>query len=265
MSPSTIRVLSSKSESESESEHHRHTGAIVGGVVGGVVGLALFASILAWWYRRRQNKRNAEKFDRNFDSDKVVQGRVRTIRPRVFGSRLHKSQASGARSLSDVESTHDDEDDGMGGRLAGTSVGGGVISPYSLFKPNEGDVKHPPTSVGRSKSLKTKMFGFEERQKEKTHKTQHQHDRSSAALAKEGEISTPVAGRSSISHAHRLSVSNPDPGVEDIPRSGEKGSLRVAENAGGVDTGGMENPPAYDTLVGEGQRTTNVSGGEGKT
>ncbi|KAL0059313.1 hypothetical protein AAF712_013940 [Marasmius tenuissimus] len=231
MSPSTIRVFSSKSESESESEHHRHTGAIVGGVVGGVVGLALLAAMLVWGYRRR----------------------------------LHKSQPSGARSLSDIEAAHEDEDDEMGGRIAGTSVGGGVISPYSLFKPDEGDIKRPLASVGHPKSLKTKVVGFEDRQNEKPHKTKHQYDPSSAALAKEGEISTPVAGRSSISHTHRLSVSNPDPGVEDIPRSGEKRSLQVAENAGAIDTGDTENPPAYDTLVGEGQRTTNVSGGEGKT
>ncbi|KAJ8089886.1 hypothetical protein PM082_018464 [Marasmius tenuissimus] len=263
MSPSTIRVFSSKSESESESEHHRHTGAIVGGVVGGVVGLALLAAMLVWGYRRRQKKRKAKKFDGNFDRDKVVQGRVRTIRPRVFGSRLHKSQPSGARSLSDIEAAHEDEDDETGGRIAGTSVGGGVISPYSLFKPDEGDIKRPLASVGHPKSLKTKVVDFEDRQNEKPHETKHQYDPSSAALAKEGEISTPVAGRSSISHTHRLSVSNPDPGVEDIPRSGEKRSLQVAENAGGIND--TENPPAYDTLVGEGQRTTNVSGGEGKT
>ncbi|KAL0056960.1 hypothetical protein AAF712_016422 [Marasmius tenuissimus] len=93
-----------------------NTGAIVGGVVGGVAGVAIFALLLVWGYKRWRRRRDLEAFDGNFDPDRIVASR-------------HRNQESIAPTLPDMAQY----DDGMGGRLAGTTVGGGVVSPYPLF------------------------------------------------------------------------------------------------------------------------------------
>lgn len=76
--------------------------------------------------RRERQKRLEKAFDGNFDPDHTST---------VVGSTYHDKpgrKATAAGTLPDVGVNVDNEDDGMGGRLAGAAIGAGVISPYVL-------------------------------------------------------------------------------------------------------------------------------------
>jgi len=100
----------------------------VGGVVGGVVALALLG-VLIWFLLKRAKQRRVEKeFDGNFDPDRFT-------RP---------APGDEGGTLPNVGPT--DDDDGVGGRLGASAMGGGVISPYALYQPTGGS--SPPHSAG---------------------------------------------------------------------------------------------------------------------
>ncbi|KAK1223165.1 hypothetical protein PQX77_013962 [Marasmius sp. AFHP31] len=122
-----------------------NAGAIVGGVVGGVAGVAILTLILVWGYKRWKRRRDLEAFDGNFDPDRVVASDTDAIRPAstLFGN--SKNQDAIGPTLPDMAQY----DDGMGGRLAGAAVGGGVVSPYPLFGgPGQQYANAPPSQHG---------------------------------------------------------------------------------------------------------------------
>nr|GAT54359.1 predicted protein [Mycena chlorophos] len=92
-----------------------HAGAIAGGVVGGIAALLILV-FLIWFLRKRAKERHeAELFDGNFDPSKTTNPTL----PRV-------SNAAGEAGTPMAEY----EDDGVGGRLAASTVGGGVVTPF---------------------------------------------------------------------------------------------------------------------------------------
>jgi len=116
-----------------------HTGAIVGGAVGGGIALILLLILTVVLCRRsRQRRRSLDAFDGNFDPDRVV-----TQKP-------PKGEPKGLRkqgpTLPNIAPTADD-DDGMGGRLAGAGVGAGVIAPYPLYHPTTATTTTLPPSM----------------------------------------------------------------------------------------------------------------------
>lgn len=101
--------------------------AIVGGVVGGLAALILLGVVAVFYIRRQRQKRIEKEFDGNFDPSATDK------RSSTFNS------IRGPVTTGDIGGTlpnvvNDDEllDDGMGGRLAPSVVGGGVISPFNL-------------------------------------------------------------------------------------------------------------------------------------
>ncbi|KAK0449719.1 uncharacterized protein EV420DRAFT_761296 [Desarmillaria tabescens] len=107
----SIVAPSSSSSSASSSSSSSHTGAIVGGTIGGIAGLAVVLALLLFLYKRRQNDLFTEKFDGNFDPDRIV------ARTPDMGLNLDDEH---------------DQDDGMGGRLGGAEIGAGVVSPFPI-------------------------------------------------------------------------------------------------------------------------------------
>ncbi|KAH8825572.1 hypothetical protein DL96DRAFT_1609307 [Flagelloscypha sp. PMI_526] len=117
------------------------TGAIVGGVIGGVALLVVILALGIWYLRKRRREKEFDAFDGNFDPSKFVAN-------------------SGGGTLPDIDL--DDAppgappDDGMGGRLAGSDVGGGVVTPYpygstpygqEMTQHNMGRTGSPPLSA----------------------------------------------------------------------------------------------------------------------
>lgn len=132
------------STSPDDSNSSSNTGAIAGGVVGGVVGLALLG-VLVWFLLRRAKERRLEKeFDGNFDPDRFA-------RPSVGGGTLPQMGPA------------EEEDDGVGGRLGASAVGGGVVSPYALYQPTsppQHSAGSPPPMSQRSHDGTTSSSGY---------------------------------------------------------------------------------------------------------
>ncbi|KAF7347653.1 RecA family ATPase [Mycena venus] len=82
----------------------------------GIVGGALF------WFRRRSRYKN--EFDGNFDPARVTSTRPISSDPEM----IQNHTGGGTLPRMDLE---DDEDDGMGGRLPHSTVGGGIITPFA--------------------------------------------------------------------------------------------------------------------------------------
>ncbi|KIK61674.1 hypothetical protein GYMLUDRAFT_571084 [Collybiopsis luxurians FD-317 M1] len=120
----TVTAASNSSSSKST------TGKIVGGAVGGGAGALILILILTiWWRRHRQRQRSLDAFDGNFDPDRIV-----TQKPVKGEPKALRGQGP---TLPDIPTSGLDnaDDDGMGGRLAGTAVGAGVVAPYQLYHP----------------------------------------------------------------------------------------------------------------------------------
>ncbi|KAJ7142084.1 hypothetical protein C8R43DRAFT_580839 [Mycena crocata] len=110
----TIPAGSTITPSTPAAKSNSHTGAIAGGVVGGIAALVL--AVLGIWFVRKRSKerRLKEAFDGNFDPG-------RTTGPTL----PHVTQDGGELGM------QEEGDDGMGGRLAGSSIGGGVVTPFT--------------------------------------------------------------------------------------------------------------------------------------
>ncbi|THU80827.1 hypothetical protein K435DRAFT_873954 [Dendrothele bispora CBS 962.96] len=110
--PGTTIISNTTSDSSNFSSSSSNPGAIVGGVVGGVIGL--IASILLTWgiMRWRRNCYNGA-LDGNFDPD----------HPNPLMAQLN--------------------DDGMGGCLNASTVGGGIVAPYPLYHPSSASPTSP--------------------------------------------------------------------------------------------------------------------------
>ncbi|KAH6907083.1 hypothetical protein BKA70DRAFT_1386260 [Coprinopsis sp. MPI-PUGE-AT-0042] len=118
-----------------------NVGAIVGGVVGGIAALLAIGALIFFLLRRRRNNFDKE-FDGNFDPDYVSKhgtGPTAFATGAIGGSGHRKSGSlekagrqrvnlNGANRAS-LEAALA-EDDGMGGRLDASTVGGGVLSPF---------------------------------------------------------------------------------------------------------------------------------------
>lgn len=112
--------------------------AIVGGTVGGkslstsltfhsfpspaVVGLALLMLLAFFYVRHQRQKRIEREFDGNFDPAATDKR----------SSHMNSIRGAAGGTLPNVGTDEELLDDGMGGRLAGTVVGGGVVSPFIL-------------------------------------------------------------------------------------------------------------------------------------
>ncbi|KAJ6520033.1 hypothetical protein C8R45DRAFT_45037 [Mycena sanguinolenta] len=96
-----------------------HTGAIVGGVIGGLAFLTVVGGVIFWFHRR---SRYRSEFDGNFDP-----ARVTSTRPVSSGPEMIQHIGGGTLPRLDI----DDEDDGMGGRLPHSTVGGGIVTPFA--------------------------------------------------------------------------------------------------------------------------------------
>ncbi|KAF5377753.1 hypothetical protein D9757_008063 [Collybiopsis confluens] len=120
--------------SESSGSSDSHTGAIVGGAVGGGAGLIIIVLLITiWWKRHRQRQRSLDAFDGNFNPDRIVTQKPVKGEPKDFRGQ--------GPTLPDIPNTGL-EDDGMGGRLAGSMVGAGVVSPYPLYQPTHDGSSH---------------------------------------------------------------------------------------------------------------------------
>ncbi|KAJ7582070.1 hypothetical protein C8J56DRAFT_956793 [Mycena floridula] len=137
-------VITNKTTINSKS----HTGAIVGGVVGGIVALAIIILAAVCLLRRERQKRLEKTFDGNFDPDRTTTttgpastyGAASTYGGSSVGpGSVYGAAGAGAAGDRLVRRNHtgngtllEEEDDGMGGRLNGTSVGGGIVTPFVL-------------------------------------------------------------------------------------------------------------------------------------
>ncbi|KAJ7577771.1 hypothetical protein C8J56DRAFT_936242 [Mycena floridula] len=106
--PSSTPASTGTDESSSSSSK---TGTIVGGAIGGLLGLLSLTFIALFLFRWRKQRNLESEFDGDFDP-----------------GRMEKHSSRQALSVLLPE----DENDGMGGRLNGTSVGGGVVTPFRL-------------------------------------------------------------------------------------------------------------------------------------
>ncbi|KAJ6575332.1 hypothetical protein B0H19DRAFT_637362 [Mycena capillaripes] len=118
---STIAAGSTVAANASTAPPASHTAAIVGGVIGGLAFLAIIGAAFLWFRRRSRYK---SEFDGNFDP-----ARVTGTRPISSGPEMIQNHTTGGTlPRMDIE---DDEDDGMGGRLPHSTVGGGIITPFA--------------------------------------------------------------------------------------------------------------------------------------
>lgn len=121
-----------------------NVGAIVGGVVGGVGGLALIALIVFFLLRRRRN--NLDDFDGNFDPARLQ----------------HHGGGGGGGTLPQVNLDDDqllNEDDGMGGRLAGSTIGGGIVTPFT-YNPQQQEMANAYPAATASPLLGAGVAGY---------------------------------------------------------------------------------------------------------
>ncbi|KAJ3787579.1 hypothetical protein GGU10DRAFT_348394 [Lentinula aff. detonsa] len=138
--PPGATVTSSSSDS-SNSSSDSHTGAIVGGAVGGGAALILlFVLVGLWWKRSQRKQKSLDAFDGNFDPDRIVTTKPMKGEPKAFRGQ--------GPTLPNVENGADNgmEDDGMGGRLAGSTLGAGVVAPYPLYHPTNPQQQRSPPS-----------------------------------------------------------------------------------------------------------------------
>lgn len=96
----------------------------MGGTVGGILGLALLGILVFFVLRRQRQKRIEKEFDGNFDPAATDK------RSSTFNS--IRGPAGDGGTLPNLGTDNELLDDGMGGRLAGTVVGGGIVSPFIL-------------------------------------------------------------------------------------------------------------------------------------
>ncbi|KAJ7435941.1 hypothetical protein FB451DRAFT_1417763 [Mycena latifolia] len=100
-------TITTSSAPSSPLNSHTGAGGVVGGAITGGVALLLLAGLGVWFLRKRaRENRLKDEFDGNFDPR-------RTMAPTL-------------PRLADGE----EGDDGVSGRLAGSSVGGGVLTPF---------------------------------------------------------------------------------------------------------------------------------------
>ncbi|KAK7064047.1 hypothetical protein R3P38DRAFT_2822083 [Favolaschia claudopus] len=105
----------------SGSQTSSHTAAIVGGVIGGLAFLCIIAGLLFWL--RRRNRHRTE-FDGNFDPARVSNSRPVSLIPEM----MQNHTGGGTLPRIDLD---DEEDDGMGGRLPHSTIGGGIVTPFA--------------------------------------------------------------------------------------------------------------------------------------
>ncbi|KAJ7246312.1 hypothetical protein B0H12DRAFT_1126638 [Mycena haematopus] len=117
---STISPGSTVAASTSTPQSASHTGAIVGGVIGGLAFLGLVGGVLFWFHRRSRDKTD---FDGNFDPARVTSTGPIPSDPEMIQHHV------GGGTLPQMDL--DDEDDGMGGRLPNSIVGGGIVTPFA--------------------------------------------------------------------------------------------------------------------------------------
>ena len=235
------------------------TGAIVGGVVGGVVGLALLA-VLTWFLLKRAKQRRLEReFDGDFDP-------TRFSRPAMAGG---VSSSAGVATLPDMGPT--DEDDGMGGRLNATSIGGGIVSPYGLYQPSNAPSSPPRRSMGSPPPMSqyshndasTTSSGYTPfNPYQNTPPMPLPAGAAYVGVPGPGSVSSRSAGaKEREAHQSRYSVANPDAaGVSTDdrqsylrsgpgPRSDTNHGVLVHQDSGRVEqTGPDEIPPTYESL-----------------
>ncbi|KAF7307100.1 hypothetical protein MIND_00503300 [Mycena indigotica] len=250
-----------------------HTGAIVGGVVGGLAVLGIAAGALLWYRRRSREKTD---FDGDFDPARV--GRPTSGGPDMI-------QAGGTLPNLNL----DEEDDGMGGRLPHSAIGGGIVTPFtytptvSAFDASSRS-QSPPMPSGSPPPM-----------------SQYSHDgytptMSSAggyysaapqqALAPGGYYPPSESGSSAYSPrsakereamgSRSFAVANPtgneqDSAIQNYLRSGPRGVPQGEHSGGpmasssaasgvivhqdGGRVGPDEIPPTYDSIPNDGQRT----------
>lgn len=94
-----------------------------------------------WWKRYKQKQRSLEAFDGNFDPDRIV-----------TEGKAMKGEPKGMRGRGATLPNVGDDDDGMGGRLAGSALGAGVVAPYPLYHPTNANAIPPEMSTQQQNS-----------------------------------------------------------------------------------------------------------------
>ncbi|PFH50274.1 hypothetical protein AMATHDRAFT_61484 [Amanita thiersii Skay4041] len=113
----TVIAPGGATASSSSNSGSTNVGAIVGGVVGGVGGLAALVLLAFLFLRWRRKNKLDDEFDGNFDPVRV--GGASSGRDGGFGGTLPNIDIN-------------EEDDGMGGRLAASGLGiRGTVTPFT--------------------------------------------------------------------------------------------------------------------------------------
>ncbi|KAJ7492416.1 hypothetical protein FB451DRAFT_1218216 [Mycena latifolia] len=132
---STIAAGSTVVASSTTSQPTSHTGAIVGGVIGGLAFLALLGAGFVWYRRRSRYK---TEFDGNFDP-----ARVTSTRPVSSGPEMITHTTGGTLPRMNI-----DDDDGMGNRLPHSTIGGGIVTPFTYAPTASSRSQSPPMPSG---------------------------------------------------------------------------------------------------------------------
>ncbi|EAU87256.1 hypothetical protein CC1G_10850 [Coprinopsis cinerea okayama7 len=132
-------------------------GTPTGAIVGGIAGLIVIGAFLFFLLRRKRNKFDKE-FDGNFDPDYVTAAAASGAKkPGSAHKRKSGSMDANMRqrvNLDDPASGNGNgggleaalaEDDGMGGRLAASTVGGGIVTPFPYPQQQPQQQPYPPT------------------------------------------------------------------------------------------------------------------------
>lgn len=100
----------------------------------------------AWFLMRRERQKRLDKtFDGNFDPDRTSTRPPSTLYNAYNDKLVRKNGVAGGTLPNVGVNVNDEGDDGMGGRLNGTSIGGGVVTPFVLGQQahQHGPGQHP--------------------------------------------------------------------------------------------------------------------------
>ena len=210
--------------------------------------------------RRGRRKRLDKVFDGNFDPNHAST----TVGSPTYHDKGGRSAGGG--TLPNVGVDVDNDDDGMGGRLAGAAIGAGIVSPYVLGQRNHsGPQQHYHDEVNSSAYTGSQYGGITSEAYTSPTSTGSYHPDNHPLPNAHDYPSGPIPGVSTATSASRstkereamgarfpggFAIANPSP--EGTSRANDS-TVLVHQDAGRVpeedrDEGQSEIPPTYDSI-----------------